>query len=81
MSKEEELLEYWQALTTDQQTSALNFLKGLRRESAAPLTSDLGQRLQAIRQRIVAAGVPLLNWDELEAEVAERRGGEAARDQ
>jgi hypothetical protein len=80
MSKEEELLEYWQALTADQQATALNFLKDLRRASAEQPTSTLGQRLQAIRQRIVASGVPLLTWDDLETEVADRRGGEAARD-
>ena len=39
-----------------------------------PLTK-LGKRLQELRQRIVASRQPLLDWDELEREVAERRGG------
>jgi len=36
--------------------------------------TDLGKRLWEIRQRIVASGVPLLGWDEIERELAERRG-------
>jgi hypothetical protein len=36
--------------------------------------SALGRRLREIRARIVASGVPLLNAEELEAEIAERRG-------
>ena len=35
----------------------------------------LGRRLWAIRQRIVATGEPLLSWEDLERELAERRGG------
>ena len=34
----------------------------------------LGRRLWAIRQRIVATGEPLLSWEDLERELAERRG-------
>jgi hypothetical protein len=34
----------------------------------------LGRRLWAIRQRIVASGTPLLSADEIEAELARRRG-------
>lgn len=37
--------------------------------------SPLGQKLREIRRRIVASGEPLLSWDELEKELAERRGG------
>ena len=33
----------------------------------------LGRRLRAIRQRIVATGEPLLSWEDLERELAERR--------
>jgi hypothetical protein len=36
--------------------------------------SDLGRKLRALRAKIVASGAPLLDWDELEEEVAERRG-------
>lgn len=37
--------------------------------------TELGRRLMAIRQEIVASGTPLLDWDDIEREVAERRGG------
>lgn len=37
--------------------------------------SPLGQKLIEIRRRIVASGEPLLSWDGLENELAERRGG------
>lgn len=33
----------------------------------------LGRRLLALRAKIVESGVPLLNWDEVEREAAERR--------
>ena len=42
----------------------------------APKTS-LGRRLWAIRERIVASGEPLLDWDDIDREIAERRGGAA----
>jgi hypothetical protein len=79
MGKEEQLFAYWQDLTADQQEEALNFLKALRQKTVASRMSPLGQRLQSIRQRIVASGTPLLTWDDLEAEIADRRGGEANR--
>lgn len=40
----------------------------------APRT-PLGAKLLEIRRRIVASGRPLLDWDSVEREVAERRGG------
>jgi hypothetical protein len=36
--------------------------------------TELGGRLWAIRQRAIAAGETLLGWEEVEKEVAERRG-------
>jgi hypothetical protein len=35
----------------------------------------LGQKLIAIRNKIMAEGEPLLDWQEIEKEVADRRGG------
>jgi hypothetical protein len=37
--------------------------------------TPLGARLAALRHAVVTSGAPLLGWDELEAEIAERRGG------
>jgi hypothetical protein len=34
----------------------------------------LGKQLLRIREQIVASGEPLLSWEEIEREVAERRG-------
>jgi len=36
--------------------------------------TELGRRLREIRRRIVAAGEPLLGWDEFDREMQERRG-------
>lgn len=40
-----------------------------------PEISELGKKLWEIRARIEASGVPLLTFEEIEREVAERRGG------
>ena len=51
------------------------------REELPPATearraqSPLGKRLREIRKRIVASGVRLLDWDEVERELRQRRGG------
>ena len=42
--------------------------------AVAPPTTELGRRLQEIRARIVASGEPLLDWEDLDAELRERRG-------
>jgi hypothetical protein len=42
-------------------------------ESFSPQTSR-GRRLLALRQKIIAAGIPLLGSEEIEQEVRERRG-------
>jgi hypothetical protein len=36
--------------------------------------SQLGHKLREIRQRILQSGAPLLDWDALEQEMADRRG-------
>lgn len=43
-------------------------------DEGAPRT-PLGAKLLEIRRRIEASGQPLLDWDGVEGEVAERRGG------
>ncbi len=42
-----------------------------------PAKTPLGERLMRIRERIVKSGAPLLDWDDIEREVAERRGEKA----
>jgi hypothetical protein len=46
----------------------------------APRTG-LGRRLLQIREHIVESGQPLLDWDELEREMLERRGGLANQEE
>lgn len=36
--------------------------------------TDLGKRLWEIRQKILASGEPLLDWNDIERELRERRG-------
>ncbi len=82
MGKEEELLEHWRELTPEKQQKVLEFVELLKSESEkTPPESDflpqtpLGKKLWEIRQRAIAAGLQLLNEDEIEKEVAARRGG------
>jgi hypothetical protein len=37
--------------------------------------TPLGRRLWELRQQMIASGERLLSWEEIEREVAERRGG------
>jgi hypothetical protein len=48
-------------------------------EEFVPRT-ELGRRLWELRKKIVASGEPLLSRDEIEREVAERRGGVSEHD-
>ena len=49
--------------------------KNAQRPATAPQAeSELGRRLRAQRAEIVASGARLLDWNEIEDEVAERRG-------
>ena len=43
-------------------------------ECASEFHADAGAKLREIRSRIVQSGEPLLSLDELDKEVAERRG-------
>lgn len=55
--------------------------KGVDSEGASvppePPRTKLGRELYAIRRRIVESGIQLFDWDEIEAEVAARRGERA----
>lgn len=42
--------------------------------------TPLGRRLWELRQQIVASGELLLDWEDLEREIAERRGGVSEHD-
>jgi hypothetical protein len=61
--------------TAGQSTPAVSDRRGSEpsTDSRGPL-SPLGEQLAKIREEIVASGDPLLSWEELDREVAERRG-------
>jgi hypothetical protein len=44
-------------------------------EPPFPLRTPLAKKLWELRQKIIASSVPLLDWDDIEREVQERRGG------
>ena len=74
MSAEQELLTKWRSLPQDKQEEVLDFVEFLYVKNSVNKAS-LGERLRQIRSRIVADGEPLLNRDEIEKEIASRRGG------
>ena len=81
MSPEQELLAKWRSLPQEKQKEVLDFVefihaKIVRSEPITPANkSQLGKRLRQIRAEIVADGEHLLTQDELEKEIANRRGG------
>ncbi len=81
MSVEQELLEKWRVLPPDKQQQVMEFVEFLHLKTVDPsvLTrthkTNLGERLRQIRDQIVASGEPLLNHQEIEKEMASRRGG------
>jgi len=44
-------------------------------ETTAPARTPLGRALRELRSKIVTSDSPGLSWDEIEEEVAARRGG------
>ena len=62
-------------LPPNKQQEALAFVDRL---SHPKTDSPLGQKLRAIRAKIVESGMPLLNDTELEQEITERRGDRLA---
>jgi len=79
MSAEQELLTKWRSLPQDKQEEVLDFVEFLRLKTSANKT-PLGERLRQIRTLIVASGKHLLDEDEIEKELASRRGGLQGRE-
>jgi len=61
-------------MIVDRQQQVLGFMQSFGVQTQSLPRSPLGQRLRELRARIVASGLPLLNDDELDQEIAERRG-------
>lgn len=87
MSPEQELLEKWRSLDKEKQEEVLDFVKFIHAKmlKTQPLTptnkSQLGKRLRQIRAEIISSGENLLTPDELEKEIANRRGGLQEKEQ
>lgn len=80
MSPEQELLAKWRSLPQEKQEEVLDFVEFLRLKNSANKT-PLGERLRQIRALIVASGKHLLEEDEIEKELASRRGGLQGREE
>ena len=74
MNYEQKLLEKWRELPKDKQQEVLQFVESIASLKQSKET-ELGQRLRQIRAKIIASGEPLLNREEIEKEVMNRRGG------
>ena len=79
MSAEQELLTKWRSLPQDKQEEVLDFVEFLRLKTSGNKI-PLGERLRQIRSKIVASGKQLLDEDEIEKELASRRGGLQGRE-
>lgn len=83
MTAEQLLLEKWRSLPPDKQQEVFDFVEFLQTRQVTlskqlirqERESTLGERLQQIRAKIIAAGTPLLADEEIDREIAERRGG------
>jgi hypothetical protein len=80
MSSEQELLTKWRSLPQEKQEEVLDFVEFLSLKNSANKI-PLGERLQQIRTKIVASGKHLLDEDEIEKELASRRGGLQVREE
>lgn len=81
MGKEELLIEKLRELTPQKQQKVLDFVELLKSESETTSTesdfvpqTSLGKKLWQTRQRAISSGLQLLNEDEIEQELATRRG-------
>lgn len=74
MSTEQQLLNKWRKLPIDQQQEVLQFIESLHQQKLSQ-KSELGERLRSLRAKIVAQQEPLLNLEQIEQEVINRRGG------
>ncbi len=83
MNTEQLLLEKWRSLPKDKQQEVIDFVEFLElkkttatEQEAEPKSKlPLGDQLRQIREQIVASGEPLLDWEGVEREKANRRDG------
>ena len=74
MNTEQQLLKKWRELPKERQQQVLRFVESLD-EQKPPEKTELGERLRSLRAKIVSSGEPLLDREEIEREIINRRGG------
>jgi hypothetical protein len=74
MTTKELIIEKINHLAPEQQQQVWEFINTLL-QSEEPEISPLGKKLRELRAEIVASGEPLLSREQLDHEIAERRGG------
>ena len=72
MSTEQQLLDKWRELPLDKQQQVLQFVESLDKQKSDK--NELGQRLRKIRAKIAVSSEPLLDREQIEQEVINRRG-------
>ncbi len=89
MNSEQKLVTKWRNLPPEKQQEVMDFIEFMELKALQTNVnpenqiifqktkpkSNLGQRLKAIREEVVASGVHLLNEAEIEQERRERQGG------
>jgi len=82
MTQEQLLVSKWRELPLEKKQEVLDFVEFLHTKTSTTGADStdlhkpaLGERLQQIRDKIVASSIPLLSEDEVAREVAARRGG------
>lgn len=81
MINEQLLLEKWRILSQEKQQKVFEYLETLSTEELAESSSStfqpktsLGKKLLELRAKALLDQPPLLTWEELETEIAQRRG-------
>ncbi|MGG6267326.1 hypothetical protein ACQ4M3_22595 [Leptolyngbya sp. AN03gr2] len=75
MTTKELIIEKIDQLDPEQQQQVWEFINTLPKPTEKPEISPLGRKLRELRAQIVASGEPLLSREDLDRELAERRGG------
>lgn len=75
MTTEELVIEKFRELNPEQHQQVWEFINALPKPIEKAEISPLGKKLRELRAQIVASGEPLLSREDLDREIAERRGG------
>ena len=81
MNTEQRLLEKWRTLSSERQKDLLEILDNFYQEETSKketyipqLKTPLAKKLWQLRLKALETQPPLRSWEELEQELAERRG-------